>query len=190
MHSATKYLGGHSDVVMGALVVNDKALAERLYFIQNASGGICGPMDSFLVLRGIKTLHVRMQRHCENARAIAEFLVNHPKIEKVYWPGLKDHRNHDIAQKQMKDFGGMLSFVTKGNNYEEAIRIVERLKVFTLAESLGGVESLAGHPASMTHASIPKAEREKSGVVDALIRLSVGIEDIDDLLADLKQAIG
>ncbi|MDT8414424.1 MAG: cystathionine gamma-synthase [Flavobacteriaceae bacterium] len=190
MHSATKYLGGHSDVVMGALVVNDKTLAERLYFIQNASGGICGPMDSFLVLRGIKTLHVRMQRHCENARAIAEFLVNHPKIEKVYWPGLKDHRNHDIAQKQMKDFGGMLSFVTKGNNYEEAIRIVERLKVFTLAESLGGVESLAGHPASMTHASIPKAEREKSGVVDALIRLSVGIEDIDDLLADLKQAIG
>jgi len=190
MHSATKYLGGHSDVVMGALVVNDKALAERLYFIQNASGGICGPMDSFLVLRGIKTLHVRMQRHCENARAIAEFLVNHPKIEKVYWPGLKDHRNHDIAQKQMKDFGGMLSFVTKGNNYEEAIRIVERLKVFTLAESLGGVESLAGHPASMTHASIPIAEREKSGVVDALIRLSVGIEDIDDLLADLKQAIG
>jgi cystathionine beta-lyase len=190
MHSATKYLGGHSDVVMGALVVNDKTLAERLYFIQNASGGICGPMDSFLVLRGIKTLHVRMQRHCENARTIAEFLVNHPKIEKVYWPGLKDHRNHDIAKKQMKDFGGMLSFVTKGNNYEEAIRIVERLKVFTLAESLGGVESLAGHPASMTHASIPKVEREKSGVVDALIRLSVGIEDIDDLLADLKQAIG
>lgn len=190
MHSVTKYLGGHSDVVMGALVVNDEKLAEKLYFIQNASGAVCGPMDSFLVLRGIKTLHVRMQRHCENARKVADFLKNHPKIEKVYWPGLPEHKNHQIAQKQMKDFGGMLSFVTKGNNYAEAIRIVERLKVFTLAESLGGVESLAGHPASMTHASIPKEEREKSGVVDSLIRLSVGIEDADDLLDDLKQAIG
>lgn len=190
MHSVTKYLGGHSDVVMGALIVNDETLAEKLYFIQNASGAVCGPMDSFLVLRGIKTLHVRMQRHCENAKKVAEFLKQHPKIEKVYWPGLPEHKNHQVAQKQMHDFGGMLSFVTKGNDYAEAIRIVEKLKVFTLAESLGGVESLAGHPASMTHASIPKAEREKLGVVDALIRLSVGIEDADDLLADLSQAIG
>ncbi len=190
MHSATKYLGGHSDVVMGALIVSDEQLAEKLYFIQNASGAICGPMDSFLVLRGIKTLHLRMQRHCENAAAVAKYLSTHPKIEKVYWPGLENHPNHAVAKTQMKDFGGMLSFVTKGNNYAEAIKIVERLKIFTLAESLGGVESLAGHPASMTHASIPKEEREKSGVVDSLIRLSVGIEDIDDLLADLEQAIG
>ena len=190
MHSATKYLGGHSDVVMGALVVNDSELAEKLYFIQNASGAVCGPQDSFLMLRGIKTLHVRMQRHCENAKKVAEFLNNHPEIEKVYWPGLENHLNHDIAKRQMYDFGGMLSFVTKGNNYEQAIKIVESLKIFTLAESLGGVESLAGHPASMTHASIPKAEREKTGVVDSLIRLSVGIEDADDLIADLKQAIG
>ena len=190
MHSATKYLGGHSDVVMGALIVNDKALADRLYFIQNASGAVCGPQDSFLVLRGIKTLHIRMQRHCENGKAIAEYLKNHPKIEKVYWPGFENHPNHDIAKAQMKDFGGMVSFTTLGNNYEEAIKIVERLKIFTLAESLGGVESLAGHPASMTHASIPKEEREKTGVVDSLIRLSVGIEDVDDLIADLKQALG
>ena len=190
MHSATKYLGGHSDVVMGALVVKDKDLADRLYFIQNASGAICGPQDSFLVLRGIKTLHIRMQRHCENGKAIAEYLVNHPKIEKVYWPGFEDHPNHIIAKEQMRDFGGMISFVTKGNDFDEAIRIVENLKLFTLAESLGGVESLSGHPASMTHASIPKEEREKTGVVDSLIRLSVGIEDIDDLIADLKQAIG
>ena len=190
MHSATKYLGGHSDVVMGALIVNDKALAERLYFIQNASGAVCGPQDSFLVLRGIKTLHIRMQRHCENGKAIAEYLKNHPKIEKVYWPGFENHPNHDIAKAQMKDFGGMVSFTSLGNNYEEAIKIVERLKIFTLAESLGGVESLAGHPASMTHASIPKEEREKTGVVDSLIRLSVGIEDVDDLIADLKQALG
>ena len=190
MHSATKYLGGHSDVVMGALVVKDKDLADRLYFIQNASGAICGPQDSFLMLRGIKTLHVRMQRHCENGKAIANFLENHPKIEKVYWPGLKDHANHEIAKSQMKDFGGMMSFVTKGNDYDEAIKIVENLKLFTLAESLGGVESLSGHPASMTHASIPKEEREKTGVVDSLIRLSVGIEDVDDLIEDLRQAIG
>ena len=190
MHSATKYLGGHSDVVMGALVVNDKELADRLYFIQNASGAVCGPQDSFLVLRGIKTLHVRMQRHCENGRAIAHFLKDHPKIEKVYWPGFEDHPNHEVAKEQMKDFGGMISFVTKGNDYDEAIRIVENMKIFTLAESLGGVESLSGHPASMTHASIPKEEREKTGVVDSLIRLSVGIEDVDDLIADLKQAIG
>jgi len=190
MHSATKYLGGHSDVVMGALAVKDKDLADRLYFIQNASGAVCGPQDSFLVLRGIKTLHVRMQRHCENGKAIAQYLANHPKIEKVYWPGFEDHPNHAIAKEQMRDFGGMISFVTKGNDYNEAIRIVENLKLFTLAESLGGVESLSGHPASMTHASIPKEEREKTGVVDSLIRLSVGIEDIDDLIADLKQAIG
>ena len=190
MHSATKYLGGHSDVVMGALVVKDKVLAERLYFIQNASGAVCGPQDSFLVLRGIKTLHIRMQRHCENGKAVAEYLASHPKIAKVYWPGFENHPNHAIAKAQMNDFGGMISFTTEGNNYDEAVRIVEKLKIFTLAESLGGVESLAGHPASMTHASIPKAEREKTGVVDSLIRLSVGIEDIEDLIADLKQAIG
>ncbi|HZW62924.1 MAG TPA: cystathionine gamma-synthase [Flavobacteriaceae bacterium] len=189
MHSATKYLGGHSDVVMGALIVNDNALAEKLYFIQNASGAVSGPQDSFLVLRGIKTLHVRMQRHCENGKAIAEFLQKHPKVEKVFWPGLKNHPNHKIAKAQMKDFGGMVSFTTKDNNYKDAIKTVERLKVFTLAESLGGVESLAGHPASMTHASIPKLEREKTGVLDSLIRLSVGIEDIDDLIADLEQAL-
>ncbi len=189
MHSATKYLGGHSDVVMGALIVNDKSLADKLYFIQNACGAVCGPMDSFLVLRGIKTLHVRMQRHCENGKSVAEYLAKHPKIEKVYWPGFESHPNHEIAKKQMKDFGGMVSFVTKGNNIKDAFKILENLKLFTLAESLGGVESLSGHPASMTHASIPKAEREKTGVVDSLIRLSVGIEDIDDLLADLDQAL-
>lgn len=190
MHSATKYIGGHSDLVMGALVVKDKELADKLYFIQNASGAVCGPQDSFLALRGIKTLHVRMQRHCENGRAVAEYLASHPKIEKVYWPGFESHPNHEVAKSQMKDFGGMISFVTKGNDYNEAIKIVENLKVFTLAESLGGVESLCGHPASMTHASIPKEEREKTGVVDALIRLSVGIEDEEDLINDLKQAIG
>ncbi|GGD81373.1 cystathionine gamma-synthase [Planktosalinus lacus] len=190
MHSATKYLGGHSDVVMGSLVVKDKQLAEQLYFIQNASGGICGPQDCFLVLRGIKTLHLRMQRHCENGNAVAEFLASHPKVEKVYWPGLPSHPNHEIAKAQMKDFGGMISFTTKGNVMADAIKVVENLKIFTLAESLGGVESLAGHPASMTHASIPKEEREKTGVVDSLIRLSVGIEDQDDLIADLKQALG
>ncbi len=190
MHSATKYLGGHSDVIMGALVVDREDLAEQLYFIQNASGAVCGPMDSFLTLRGIKTLAVRMERHCENAEAVAHFLEDQQKIEKVYWPGFKYHPNHEIAKAQMTGFGGMLSFVTKGNDYEEAIRIVERLKVFTLAESLGGVESLAGHPASMTHASIPKEEREKSGVVDSLIRLSVGIEDKEDLIEDLRRAIG
>ena len=190
MHSATKYLAGHSDVILGALIVNNKNLAERLKFIQNASGAVCGPMDSFLTLRGIKTLHVRMQRHCENTAQIANFLKESTKIEKVYWPGFKFHPNHNIARSQMKDFGGMLSFVTKGADYKSAIKIVEKLKIFTLAESLGGVESLAGHPASMTHASIPKQIREKSGVVDALIRLSVGIEHVDDLIADLKQAIG
>ena len=190
MHSATKYLAGHSDVVLGSLVVNDPLIAERIGFIQNASGAICGPMDSFLTLRGIKTLHVRMQRHCENATEIANYLKKHPKIEKVYWPGFEDHPNHKVAKAQMKDFGGMLSFVTKGADYDAAIKIVEKLKIFTLAESLGGVESLAGHPASMTHASIPKTLREKSGVVDALVRLSIGIEDVRDLIADLEQAIG
>ncbi|MDA9593853.1 PLP-dependent aspartate aminotransferase family protein [Flavobacteriaceae bacterium] len=190
MHSATKYLAGHSDVVLGALIVKNKSLAERLYFIQNASGAICGPMDSFLTLRGIKTLHVRMQRHCQNAKKIALFLEKHPLIEKVFWPGFKSHPNHLIAKNQMSDFGAMISFTIKGNDFNKALKIIETLKVFTLAESLGGVESLAGHPASMTHASIPKIEREASGVVDSLIRLSVGIEDADDLISDLKQAIG
>ncbi len=190
MHSATKYIGGHSDLVMGALIVKDEEVAEKLYFIQNASGAVCGPQDSFLALRGIKTLHIRMQRHCENGEAIAKYLKNHPKVEKVYWPGFEDHPNHDIAKAQMDGFGGMISFITKGSDYKSAVKIVENLKIFTLAESLGGVESLAGHPASMTHASIPKKEREKTGVVDALIRLSVGIEDVDDLITDLEQAIG
>ena len=190
MHSATKYLAGHSDVVLGALIVNDQKLSEKLYFIQNASGAICGPMDSFLTLRGIKTLHVRMQRHCENAKKIANYLNSHPEIKSVYWPGFEEHPNHNIAKKQMSDYGAMISFTTKGNSMSKSLKIVESLKVFTLAESLGGVESLAGHPASMTHASIPKKEREKSGVVDSLIRLSVGIEDIEDLIEDLKQAIG
>lgn len=190
MHSATKYLGGHSDTVVGALIVKEKELADRLYFIQNASGAVCGPMDSFLVLRGIKTLHVRMQRHCENGRAIAEYLKSNPKVEKVYWPGFEDHPNHKVAKEQMKDFGGMISFVPKGSSYNDTIKIVEQLRIFTLAESLGGVESLAGHPASMTHASIPKEERLKSGIEDSLIRLSVGIEDVNDLIADLEQAIG
>ena len=190
MHSATKYIGGHSDLVLGALIVKDDDLADRLYFIQNASGAVCGPMDSFLTLRGIKTLHVRMQRHCENGRKVAMYLNNHPKIEKVYWPGFETHPNHHIAKSQMKDFGGMLSFIPTGADYKAAIKIIENLKIFTLAESLGGVESLAGHPASMTHASIPKVEREKSGVVDSLIRLSVGIEDAQDLIDDLEQAIG
>lgn len=188
MHSATKYLGGHSDVVLGLLTVRDKELAEKLYFIQNSSGAICGPMDSFLVLRGIKTLHLRMQRHCENGREVAHFLKNHPKVENVYWPGFEDHPNHQIAKKQMLDFGGMISFSVKGS-VEQTLKFVSALKVFTLAESLGGVESLAGHPASMTHASIPKEEREKSGIIDSLVRLSVGIEDIEDLKEDLNQAL-
>lgn len=189
MHSATKYLGGHSDVVMGALVLKDKELADRLYFIQNASGAVCGPMDSFLVLRGIKTLHLRMQRHCENGRAVAHFLREHPKVEKVYWPGFKDHPNHGIAKSQMDDFGGMLSFKIKGSRREDAITVLENLRIFTLAESLGGVESLSGHPASMTHASIPKEEREKTGLSDSLIRLSVGIESERDLIEDLEKAL-
>lgn len=189
MHSATKYLAGHSDVILGCLAVNKKELAEKLYFIQNASGAICGPMDSFLTLRGIKTLHVRMKRHCENARMISKYLLQNSKISKVYWPGFENHENHLIAKKQMRDYGAMISFVTKNNDFKKAIQIIERLKIFTLAESLGGVESLAGHPASMTHASIPKKVREESGVVDSLIRLSVGIEDVDDLIDDLDRAI-
>ncbi|WP_246160830.1 cystathionine gamma-synthase [Maribacter flavus] len=189
MHSATKYLGGHSDVVLGALVVKDEILAKRLYFIQNASGAVSGPMDSFLVLRGIKTLHVRMQRHCENAEAIAHFLRKHPKVDTVYWPGFKEHPNHDIAKKQMVNFGGMLSFVPKGSDYKATLQFVERLKIFTLAESLGGVESLVGHPASMSHGSMSKQERDEAGIEDALIRLSVGIEDVDDLIEDLSQAL-
>ncbi|MDC6404416.1 cystathionine gamma-synthase [Maribacter flavus] len=189
MHSATKYLGGHSDVVLGALVVKDEELAKRLYFIQNASGAVSGPMDSFLVLRGIKTLHVRMQRHCENAEAIAHFLRKHPKVDTVYWPGFEEHPNHDIAKKQMVNFGGMLSFVPKGSDYKVTLQFVERLKIFTLAESLGGVESLVGHPASMSHGSMSKQERDKAGIADALIRLSVGIEDVDDLIEDLSQAL-
>ncbi len=189
MHSATKYLGGHSDVIMGALIVREKTIADQLYFIQNASGAVCGPMDSFLVLRGIKTLHVRMQRHCENGAAVAQYLKGHPKVGKVYWPGFQDHPNHDIAKSQMSGFGGMLSFTIKGDHYKDALKILENLKVFTLAESLGGVESLSGHPASMTHASIPKEEREKTGVIDSLIRLSVGIEAEKDLIEDLEKAL-
>ena len=189
MHSATKYLGGHSDVILGALVVRDTSLAERLSFIQNASGAVCGPLDAFLVLRGIKTLHVRMQRHCENGEKIARFLADHPAIDRVYWPGFESHPNHEVAKRQMNGFGGMISFVQQNDSLKKATQTLEKLKLFTLAESLGGVESLVGHPASMTHASIPKAEREKSGVVDGLIRLSVGIEDNDDLIADLKQAL-
>ncbi|SMD43919.1 cystathionine beta-lyase [Aquiflexum balticum DSM 16537] len=189
MHSVTKYLGGHSDVVMGALIVNDDQLLEKLAFIQNACGATPGPQDCFLVLRGIKTLHLRMERHCENGAAIARFLKAHSKIDKVYWPGFEDHPNHDIAKKQMRDFGGMISFTIKGNKIEDAYKVLENLHYFSLAESLGGVESLSGHPASMTHASIPKAEREKVGLVDSLIRLSVGIEDIEDLKKDLDQAL-
>ena len=188
MHSATKYLAGHSDVVLGALMLNDDEIAEKLYFIQNASGAVPGPQDCFLTLRGIKTLHVRMQRHCENANKVANFLNNHEMVEKVYWPGLDSHKNHDVAKKQMSGFGGMLSFRIKDFNKEQTIKFLEKLHLFTLAESLGGVESLCGHPATMTHASIPVEEREKSGVTDSLIRLSVGIEDVDDLIEDLKNA--
>ena len=188
MHSATKYLAGHSDVVLGALMLNDDNLAEKLYFIQNASGAVPGPQDCFLTLRGIKTLHVRMQRHCENASKVANFLNNHSMVEKVYWPGLKTHTNHEVAKKQMSDFGGMLSFRIKDYSKDQTVKFLERLNLFTLAESLGGVESLCGHPATMTHASIPKEEREKSGVTDSLIRLSVGIEDSEDLLEDLQNA--
>ncbi|MGD1847330.1 MAG: cystathionine gamma-synthase [Salibacteraceae bacterium] len=189
MHSITKYIGGHSDVVMGALCCNDDDLAEKLAFIQNSCGAVCGPQDAFLVLRGIKTLHLRMQRHCENGKAIAQFLKDHPKVNHLYWPGLESHPNHAVAQRQMRDFGGMIAFDLHENQREKAFQILERTKLFSLAESLGGVESLIGHPASMTHASIPKADRENIGVVDSLIRLSVGIEDEEDLIEDLRQAL-
>ena len=189
MHSVTKYLGGHSDVVMGALVTSDKVIADEIYRIQNSSGAVCGPMDSFLVLRGIKTLHLRMQRHCENGEKIALFLDNHPLIAKVYWPGLQSHINHDIAKNQMKGFGGMISFTLVGDDMEMAKKVVSKTELFTLAESLGGVESLIGHPSTMTHASIPREERLKSGVVDSLIRLSVGVEDVTDLISDLEKAL-
>jgi len=189
MHSVTKYLGGHSDVVMGALVVNDDKLHEQLYFILNSCGANPGPMDSFLVLRGIKTLHLRMERHCYNGRKIAEFLKTHPRIEKIYWPGFEDHPNHAIAKKQMRDFGGMISIVLKNADEQETYRIASSFNVFSLAESLGGVESLINHPATMTHASIPKEEREKVGVVVNLLRLSVGVEDVEDLIEDLAQVL-
>jgi cystathionine gamma-lyase len=189
MHSVTKYLGGHSDVVMGALVVNDEKLYQDLAFITNSCGAVPGPQDSFLVLRGIKTLHLRMERHCFNGRKIAEYLKSHPRVGKVYWPGFEDHPNHAIAKKQMRDFGGMLSFSLKGDRIEDAIQLMERVELFSLAESLGGVESLINHPASMTHASIPKEERIKNGLTDSLIRLSVGVEDVEDLIADLDQAL-
>ena len=189
MHSVTKYLGGHSDVVMGALVCNDDALANEMYRIQNSSGAVTAPMDSFLVLRGIKTLHLRVQRHCENGIQIANYLQQHPKVAKVYWPGFETHPNHEVAKKQMRGFGGMISFTLKGDRLEDALAFVKNVEIFALAESLGGVESLIGHPATMTHASIPKEVREKSGVVDSLIRLSVGIEDAQDLIEDLDQAL-
>ena len=189
MHSVTKYLGGHSDVIMGALVTNDDKIAEEIYRIQNSSGAVCGPMDSFLVLRGIKTLHLRMQRHCENGEKIAHFLNDHPLIDTVYWPGLKSHTNHEVAKNQTNDFGGMISFNLVGDDLEMAKNVVSKTELFTLAESLGGVESLIGHPSTMTHASIPREERIKSGVVDSLIRLSVGIEDVEDLIDDLKNAL-
>lgn len=189
MHSVTKYLGGHSDVIMGALVINDEKLYQELAFITNSCGAVPGPQDSFLVLRGIKTLHLRMERHCSNGRAVAEFLRGHAKVGKVYWPGFADHPNHNVARKQMRDFGGMLSFVLKDDSEDKARKLMESVEIFSLAESLGGVESLINHPASMTHASIPKELRVKNGLSDSLIRLSVGVEDIEDLLADLTQAL-
>lgn len=190
VHSATKYLGGHSDVVHGAVIVKDDTLAQQLAFIQNSCGAIPGPQDCFLVLRGLKTLHIRMQRHCENGEAVAKYLRQHPKVGKVYWCGFEDHPNHAVAKKQMRGFGGMISFTLKDDSMEAALKVLSGTKLFSLAESLGGVESLIGHPASMTHASIPKEERVKNGLVDSLIRLSVGIEDVEDLIEDLKQAIG
>ena len=190
MHSSTKYLGGHSDVIQGALVLNDQKLRDELYFIQKSCGAVPGPMDCFLVLRGIKTLHVRMQRHCENGREIAHFLRNHEAVERVYWCGFEDHPGYAVAQKQMRDFGGMMSFTLKDDSVENARRVLSSTHLFSLAESLGGVESLINHPASMTHASIPREERIKNGLTDSLIRLSVGIEDASDLVEDLRQAIG
>lgn len=189
IHSVTKYLGGHSDVVMGAMVVKDEALSKEMYRIQNSSGAVCGPFDAFLVLRGLKTLHLRMQRHCENGEKIANFLKDHPKVDKIYWPGFPTHRNHDVAKEQMDGFGGMVSFTLKGNKLEDAKKVVSNTHLFSLAESLGGVESLIGHPATMTHAAIPFEKRQESGVVDSLIRLSVGVEDADDLIEDLKKAM-
>ena len=188
MHSVTKYLGGHSDIVMGALVTNDESLAEEMYRIQNSSGAVCGPMDSFLVLRGVKTLHLRVQRHCENGEKVAHFLHNNPQVDQVYWPGFTTHPNHEVAKEQMNGFGGMISFTLVGDSLDKAKSIVSKTKLFTLAESLGGVESLIGHPSTMTHASIPREERMKSGVLDSLIRLSVGIEDASDLIEDLENA--
>ncbi|WP_028891490.1 cystathionine gamma-synthase [Tenacibaculum sp. 47A_GOM-205m] len=189
MHSATKYLGGHSDLVMGALMTKNAELAEQLHFIQFAAGAIAGPMDSFLALRGVKTLHLRMQRHCENGKAVAKYLSEHPKVGEVFYPGLENHPNHEIAKKQMDDFGGMVSFRLKDESKQAALTFLENTKIFTLAESLGGVESLVSHPVTMTHASIPEADRLKIGITDSLIRLSVGVEDIDDLLADLEEAL-
>ena len=189
VHSATKYLGGHSDVVHGAVIVKDEALAQQLYFLQNSCGAVPGPQDCFLVLRGLKTLHVRMQRHCENGATVARFLREHPKVGKVFWCGFEDHPNHDIAKKQMRGFGGMMSFTLKNDSMDAALKVLSSTHLFSLAESLGGVESLIGHPATMTHASIPREERMQNGLVDSLIRLSVGIEDVDDLLADLDKAI-
>lgn len=188
MHSVTKFLGGHSDVVMGALITSDDKIAEEIYRIQNSSGAVCGPMDSFLVLRGIKTLHLRVERHSENGKVIAEFLKSHPQVDQVYWPGFESHPNHEVAKSQMSNFGGMVSFTLKGDSIEKAKQIVSKTKLFTLAESLGGVESLIGHPSTMTHASIPREERLKSGVKDSLIRLSVGVEDVDDLVEDLENS--
>lgn len=190
LHSATKYLGGHSDVIHGAIVVKEKALADQLYFIQNASGAVPGPQDCFLILRGIKTLHIRVERACENAEKIAAFLASHPAVATVNYPGFASHPGHDIAKKQMKKFGAMVSFSLKDDRIEAANKVLSSTQLFSLAESLGGVESLIGHPATMTHASIPLAERQKTGVVDSLIRLSVGIEDTDDLIEDLKKALG
>ncbi len=189
IHSATKYLGGHSDVVLGLAATKDQELGEKISFLQNSCGAVPGPQDCFLVLRGIKTLHLRMDRHCENGAKVAQALRKHPAVEKVNWPGFEDHSGHATAQKQMKDFGGMVSFSLKGNQQEDAFKVMQATRYFALAESLGGVESLIGHPASMTHAAIPKVDRERSGVVDSLIRLSVGIEDGDDLVADLEQAL-
>ena len=190
MHSVTKYLGGHSDVIQGCLMMNDQTLREQLYFLQKSCGAVPGPQDCFLVLRGIKTLHVRMQRHCENGKTIAHYLRNHSKVSRVYWCGFEDHPNYEIAKKQMRDFGGMMSFTLKDDSVNTAKKVLSSTKLFALAESLGGVESLINHPASMTHASIPREERLKNGLTDSLIRLSVGIEDVDDLIEDLNQAIG
>lgn len=190
MHSATKYLAGHSDVIHGCLAVNDLELRERLYFIQKSCGAVPGPQDCFLVLRGLKTLHVRMQRHCENGEKVARFLCKHKKVGKVYWCGFEDHPGYETAKKQMRGFGGMMSFELKDDSMDAAAKVLTSTRIFSLAESLGGVESLINHPASMTHASIPREERLKNGLTDSLIRLSVGIEDVDDLVEDLQQAIG